>query len=467
MVFPLSTLLPAPILAKIGHWAKNKLTVIYYIQWLIVFFYLFLIVVPAFLPLPLDEIHFYKNLTLFSQFLFWGIWWPFVLLSMVFLGRVWCGVLCPEGTLTEWASRYGRQGAIPHWIRWRGWPFVAFACTTIYGQLVSVYQYPKPTLLILGGSTLAAIVIGFLYGREKRIWCRYLCPVNGVFNLMARLSPLHFKVDHHAWEKFTYDHKITKKDTPNCAPLIPLRQMEGASECHMCTRCSGHRDAINLSWRSSAQEIVNFINHKDGIWETILICFGLIGLAMGAFHWTRSPWFIDLKQYVAVWLVNHNILWPLDIQTPWWILTSYSENNDVFNLLDGALIIFYILGTACSVGFVLLFLIINAIFMIDNFEWKKVYHLSQSLIPLAGCGVFLGLSALTITFLKLEEIPLFWVSYLRLFFLVTSSLYSLKLGWDILRFYKISLTRQFFAMTWIGSAIVYINIGWWLLFWGW
>src|SRR5260363_433862 len=137
----------------------------------------------------------------FAQWIFWGIWWPFVLISIVFFGRVWCGILCPEGALSEFASRHGRSRPMPRWMRWGGWPFVAFSITTVYGQMVSVYQYPKAVLLVLGGSTVAAIATGYLYGREKRIWCKYLCPVNGVFALLAKLAPVHFKVDPSAWQR--------------------------------------------------------------------------------------------------------------------------------------------------------------------------------------------------------------------------------------------------------------------------
>jgi hypothetical protein len=163
-------------LVRVGEALLRGRNVIQAVQWIVVALYLVLISVPALMPLPARAAHLWNDLTLFAQFVFWGLWWPFVLLSMVLVGRAWCGLLCPEGTLTQFASRHGRGHALPHWIMWKGWPFLAFAMTTIYGQLISVYQYPAPALLILGGSTAAALVVGFLYGRNKRVWCRYLCP---------------------------------------------------------------------------------------------------------------------------------------------------------------------------------------------------------------------------------------------------------------------------------------------------
>ncbi|RBH38867.1 hypothetical protein C3F00_042870, partial [Pseudomonas sp. MWU13-2860] len=134
------------MLALAGVWLRDHAALLRKLQWAVVLVYAFLLIVPACLPLPEDTARMWDNLTIFAQFVFWGIWWPFVLLSMVLFGRLWCGVLCPEGALSEWAARKGMGRPIPRWMRWGGWPFVAFVLTTVYGQLVSVYQYPKAAL---------------------------------------------------------------------------------------------------------------------------------------------------------------------------------------------------------------------------------------------------------------------------------------------------------------------------------
>ena len=131
-------------LARAGTWLHDHQNLIRRLQWGVVGVYAALLVVPAILPLPQGAEHIWTHFTLFAQFVFWGIWWPFVLVSMVLVGRLWCGLLCPEGALSERAAEHGRGGAIPRWLQWKGWPFVAFVLTTIYGQMTSVYQYPRP-----------------------------------------------------------------------------------------------------------------------------------------------------------------------------------------------------------------------------------------------------------------------------------------------------------------------------------
>ncbi|UDG83123.1 4Fe-4S binding protein [Candidatus Vallotia lariciata] len=461
-------------LTRAGHWMQRHYVIIRSVQWIVLFAYAILILIPPFMSLPGDTAHIWSNLTVFAQFVLWGIWWPFVLLSMVILGRVWCGVLCPEGTLSEFASNYGLGGSIPRWIRWRGWPFIAFVLTTIYGQMISVYQYPKAALLVLGGSTIAAVIIGLLYGRRKRVWCRYLCPVNGVFALLARFAPLHYRVDGYAW-RFSYmQNQHDRRAIPvNCAPLVPLRSMKGASACHMCGRCSGYRDAISLQWRSPAQEVVELGEQGASRWDTVLILYGMLGIANGAFHWSVSPLFILIKQFLATWLIDHRILWPLETNASWFIFTHYPEQNDVFSWLDGSLVISYIVTTGFFYGTTLLGCIACGNFILGRWSTLRLHHFTQALIPIAGISVFLGLSATTISLLRGEHLLLLvsWVQNLGLALLVMANIASLYLAIKIvmkhMRRIGSSVLRSAGALLCFIAALSVADSAWWLIFYVW
>jgi polyferredoxin len=450
-------------LARLGDALLRGRKTIQAVQWVVVGVYLVLISVPALLPLPERAAHIWSDLTLFAQFVFWGLWWPFVLLSMVLVGRAWCGLLCPEGTLTQFASRHGKGHALPHWIMWKGWPFVAFAMTTIYGQLVSVYQYPAPALLILGGSSAAAVVIGYMYGRNKRVWCRYLCPVAGVFGLLTKLAPLHFRVDHGAWEASR--HSGVRPQPVNCPPLVPIKTMQGSSLCHMCGGCSGYRGAIALSRRSPNDEIVRVAKNDPKPWETALILFGLMGVAAGAFHWTGSDVFVETKQAIASWLIDRAIMWPLAAHLPWFMLTNYPENNDVLTPLDGALIVGYIAAVALLIGLGASACLALATRALGRFRSARFHHLAQGLLPVAGCGVFLGLSSLTVTLLRAEGFTLGFVSPLRIALLAGAALWSCVLCWQIAGAHTPNRVRQAAAMVPASAAIAIGVTTWALLFW--
>ncbi|HQS58780.1 MAG: hypothetical protein B7Y56_10635 [Gallionellales bacterium 35-53-114] len=417
-------------LARLGLAMRRYRIAILAMQWGIVLCYLALVAIPAFLPLPPDQTHIWNNLTRFAQFAFWGIWWPFVILSMMALGRMWCGVLCPEGAITEWVSRYGMGRGIPRWMKWGGWPFVAFVMTTVIGQMTSVYEYPKPALLILGGSTIAAIAVGLIWGREKRVWCRHLCPVSGVFGLLAKIAPVHFKVDRAMWDASPAGHRTSRQHVVNCAPLINIRRMESASACHMCGRCAGERNAVQLAVRSPGSEIIGnrSAGNKDrelDTWAARLLVFGMLGVALGAFQWSASPWFVTAKQAAAEWLVNHEIWWPLREPGQWWLLTDYPEANDVFTWLDGGMLLAYIgVETFIVGGWIWLCLKLTG--LMTGLAWQR---LALTLVPFAGFSVFVGLSLLTTGQLAAEGLTVPWAHSARITLLVLAALWGASLAW--------------------------------------
>jgi polyferredoxin len=411
-------------LARLGDMMARHRGRIALLQWAIVGLYFVLVAVPAFLPMPPEDARMFNSLTRFAQFAFWGIWWPFVIASMLLVGRFWCGVMCPEGALTEFAGRPGKGRPIPRWMRWPGWPLVGFLGTTLYGQLISVYEYPGPVLVILGGSTVAAVAVGIVYGRGKRVWCRYLCPVTGVFALLARLAPLHFKVDRAAWD-------MQPANTPavDCPPLLNVSALASASQCHACGRCSGHRDAVALRWRWPGSEIVRSQSGDVGRYEALLLCYGMLGFALGAFQWTMAPGFVRAKQWVATWLVEHDIFWPLADNAPWWVLTHYPQASDVFSWLDGAGIVAWLVASALLVGGCAHLATVLAA-RLARADWKV---LALGLVPMAAANLFLGLSMLTLTQLRSEGIEFGWLPQARAALLLLAWLAGIALGMGQLR----------------------------------
>lgn len=457
LAFPVAE--PGSRLARVGEAMRRHRRAILGVQWTVVAFYLALVTVPAFLPLPQSGATILSNLTLFAQFMFWGVWWPFVILSMMLVGRVWCGVFCPEGALTEFVSRHGLGRAIPRWLRWGGWPFIAFVSTTVFGQLVSVYEYPKATLLILGGSTVAAVGVGFLFGKGKRVWCRYLCPANGVFALLAKLAPLHFRVDVEAWKRHP-----RRSPSVDCAPLLDLRHMQSASACHACGRCSGHRNAIELAARSPNREILSLAPGEASTGSALLLIFGLLGVALGAFQWTVSPWFVQMKQLAAQWLVERELFWLLEDNAPWWLLTHYPEANDVFTWLDGLCILGYLGGVTLLVGGTTLVFLAAAARLTGRLDWRV---LSMALAPLAGIGVFLGLSMLTLAQLRAEGLTFPWIGQARAALLALGIGWSAWLGVRLIFAHAASRGRALPALFLYAVPLSLVGTAWTLMFFVW
>ena len=445
---------PAPSrtrLARLGDAMVRHRRVIVGVQWAVIVVYAVLVVAPACLPPPAASSSILDNLTLAAQFAFWGLWWPGVIVSTMLFGRVWCGVLCPEGALSEFASRHGRGAAIPRWLRWSGWPLLAFVATTVYGQLVSVYEYPQPALLVLGGSTIAAVAVGLAWGRGKRVWCRYLCPVSGVFALLARVAPLHFRVDREAWAR----HPL-RTPAVDCAPLLHVSHMTGASQCHACGRCAGHRGAVSLSARSPAAEILAATARDTGRIEALLLLWGIFGVATGAFRWSGDPWFVTARQAIATWLVEREAWSLLETDAPWWLLTHQPQAGDTFAWLDGLLIVAYLGAAALVIGGALQLGVLAAS-RLARVPWAP---LALVLVPAAGGVLLAGLSMLTQTQLRAEGIVLPWADAARAWLLALALVAALILAARRLARAPVGPARAALAWLALAAALAVVGLAW-------
>ena len=166
--------------------------------------------------------------------------------------------------------------------------------------------------------------------------------------------------------------------------------------------------ALRGRWPGS--EIVNSQPGDVGRYEALLLLYGMLGFALGAFQWTMAPGFVQARQALATWLVERDIFWPLADNAPWWVLTHYPQVSDVFSWLDGAGIVAWLTGTALLVGgFAHLAAVAAA--RLARTDWKV---LALSLVPMAAANLFLGLSMLTLTQLRSEGTVFDWLPQARL-----------------------------------------------------
>jgi hypothetical protein len=176
-----------------------------------------------------------------------------------------------------------------------------------------------------------------------------------------------------------------------------------------------------------------------------------MGVAIGAFHWVSSPWFVATKQAVATWLIDMGQIWPLEWSLPWWVLTNYPDQNDVLTVLDGVMLLGYILATAAMMGTALSLMLAVATRTAGSWSWPRFHHLTQALIPLGGCGVCLRL---------------YWVNDVRAAFLAGAAAWSLVLAWRIAGKHAGGVRRALSVMP-IAAAIALGVASWVLLFWVW
>lgn len=345
------------MLNRFALFLKKHSTLIGFVQWTMVGFYFSLLFSPflgIFFPLQKE------SLETFSLFIFWKIGWPFIVILTLFLGRFWCGFLCPEGTLTEFFSHNGQKRSIPRWIRWPIWPYVT---TILYFSSVALGDIAREFQLLFAlfsFLTLLAILIGFLYGQGHRVWCMYLCPTNTLWKIISKLSFISFQVDAQKWNAYQ-----GQKEKVHCAPLINIKQMKSPSNCHMCARCTDYQGAVSLKYHESKREFLLPASKEDAI--LLLILHALSCLLLYSSFYKRATLlessYLEFLGFLGLLLILVHLLVALFL----FVVSRTVKKISWSQLILG-------LSPFCALGF-LLAAILPLNTYIRSIEWAKTLYL--------------------------------------------------------------------------------------------
>ncbi len=386
-----------------------------------------LIFIPPLLPAPSEEATALNNFTVFARFLFWGLWFPLVLLSTVLFGRIWCGVFCPQGAVSEYASKFGLNKRPPSLIRWEGTPVLSFVFVTVLGQLVGVRDYPLPAVEILGGTMALAGVVGFIYTRRHRTWCRYLCPIGLLLGIFSRMGMISFEENNSELTGNGFKKAV-------CPTFIGLAGKATGRHCIECFRCANYSSpgALALTFRRPGAEIENISRCSPSVYEVFFL-FGATGLALGAFHWQANPFYIAFKQSIGGLFLDLGLGDFISRSGPWWLMVNYPEAGEVFNRLDAVSItLFMLLGLVASTAVLFALTAASAVLAYGRkINFSKITELGYIYAPIAMISIVLGLGQTLFQTLSALGLGAIFVKSIQAALFAGGGLWSLYLAYKL------------------------------------
>lgn len=422
--------------------------------------FLILLFLPPFLSEPTLQATPLTHFTLAANYLIWGLWFPLIFLSVIFTGRSWCGLFCPMGAASEWANKKGLQRAIPDWVRWQGTPIVSFLIITILGQTVGVRDHPEAIAEVFGATLLAAILLGYFYGRNKRAWCRHMCPIGLLLGVFSRLGAVQF------WPKRKKAGGDTYTELGICPTMIDINRKEESRHCIECFRCvhPKSRGGLSLRLRRPGKEIEQIRDHNPNAAEVWFLFLGT-GAALGGFLWLVLPFYNVLRQRVGEFFIERDIFW-IGESGPWWLMSVHPERREVFNWLDFFMI----------VGFMLIcMLLLTLILSLSTYvaAWlsgklggdknikQRFVELGYQYMPVAMVSLIIGLGGELFESLRYIGFESIQIGYIKGLLFMASLLWSIFLGDRILATQGLAVTQRWLPHIPGVAGSVMVGLAWW------
>jgi len=174
-----------------------------------------------------------------SLLLVWGLWEPLLFISWFLGSRIWCSV-CPMGAMNDLLNRIrSRKFKVPTFVSDYGVYFSALGVGVIIWAEVATDMPNSPiaTGFLLLSIMSFAILSGIFF--ERRLWCRYLCPLGTLGAVYSGCSIVEWRSNNSICNSTCKDNICYKGDKLSSG--CPLYQgpfsLHSNQNCILCGRC--------------------------------------------------------------------------------------------------------------------------------------------------------------------------------------------------------------------------------------
>jgi polyferredoxin len=240
-----------------------------------------------------------------SNLIVWSYWWPVIIITAIFFGRLWCTV-CPVEFITYWASRIGLRLQVPHILK-SGWAVTIFYTLVWIGgvQTLAVNRIPHQMALYLLMLIIIAVDISLIF--RKRAFCSYVCPVGHLLGLYALISPFEWRADDltvckscktkDCVAKKNHYRQIRRSCTSNLYPAT-IRDNRDCLLCTQCLKACPYKN-IRFSIRRPFADFLTSINLRPAEVGFVLLLSGIVVYEI------LSEWPVSLT--ILMWVPDHCI----------------------------------------------------------------------------------------------------------------------------------------------------------------
>ena len=190
-----------------------------------------------------DDMAFAKILrnTNLANLIVWSYWWPVIIISAIFFGRIWC-MVCPMELLTSLAARVGLKKRPNKFVR-SGWIITLFYILIMFVGIhtLSIHRVPFRMSIYLLALLTSTVIVGLIFRRNT--FCAYICPVGHLLGLYARLAPFGWSTVDKSICGNCKDHSCTAGANAyvfqgrSCGVDLNPANVDDNTNCLLCGQC--------------------------------------------------------------------------------------------------------------------------------------------------------------------------------------------------------------------------------------